>query len=1070
MASDKQDKCSGASCCCEPLPAVNRRELLKIGGATFLVTTLGGSKMIMAGPFDCDPKSGKLIPADKKLDPKWVKSLYERGKKEFYKGKQLDTIGMPCCGIGSGQLYLCGDGTIGDWQVFGNAVSYWIGTTNSTFTVQKPKKPIKQGFAVAVKDGGKTTVKKLNKCGVEDVEFQGEYPVGIVRYKDKYLPVDVTLEAFSPYIPLDAKESSFPATILEYTVENKSRKTVEAGLMGWLENGICLNSRFENDINGKTSFVKNSGTVFMTHSVDLENSGKGKEIREPQVFEDFEGEDWGKWTVEGESFGDRPTKVSHLEGQGEVGGIDGKGYANSMNGGDKSKGKLTSPKFVINRRFVNFLLGGGGHQTASIHLIVDGEKVRQSTAWNNDTMSWRSWFVEEFEGKEAIIVIEDSEERVWGRVNVDQIEFSDETKNEISSVAGKEDMGEISLICLDGGEDLNGVYPDSDKSVYLDGDSAYQLLGSGIGLERSKTVKLKPGEKYTYKFILSWYFPNMYAEGRMYAERFKGSVDVGNYIISNYEKLRGDTYLWRDALYGSTLPYWLIDRLHSTISILSTGTTRWWKNGRFYAFEGCTCCHGTCTHVWGYAQGHARLFPELARNIRERQDLMPIDQGGGFYPETGLVAFRGDKDFGFAADGQCGTVLNAYREHLMSADKSFLKRNWEEIKKALEYLILQDAKGEMGGMASPKDAAKASEVKEVGEATEDPDGIITGQQHNTYDINYHGANTLIGSLYLAALRAGEEMAKEVGDDEFAKYARKIYEKGSKWTVDNLWNGEYFIQKVDLEKYPKNQYVDGCLADQIFGQMWAHQVGLGYIYPEENVKSTIHSIWKYNWAPDVAPYNEKYKPFRWFISPGQAGLFTCTWPKSEYMPEGTMYKNEIWTGIEYQVAANLINEDYVTEGLAICRAIHDRYQPGFLNPYNEIECGDHYARAMASWGVYLALAGFKYNGPNGILGFAPKMTPKDFRAVFTFAEGWGSLSQKRSWGKQVEKLEIHKGKVKLNELRFEVDRKKKAKKAEVRIGGDKIDSKFEFDGNEVIVKLNETIELKKGQTMEVKISV
>jgi hypothetical protein len=202
---------------------------------------------------------------------------------------------------------------------------------------------------------------------------------------------------------------------------------------------------------------------------------------------------------------------------------------------------------------------------------------------------------------------------------------------------------------------------------------------------------------------------------------------------------------------------------------------------------------------------------------------------------------------------------------------------------------------------------------------------------------------------------------------------------------------------------------------MFGQGWAHQVGLGYLYPQEHVRSALKSVWTYNWAPDITPYNDTHRPFRWFISPGQAGLLTCTWPKSAYLPDGTSYKNEVWTGIEYQVAGHMIWEGMVQEGLAMVRAIHDRYQPELLNPYNEVECGDHYARAMASWGVYLALAGFSYHGPRGHIGFAPRLSPEAFRAAFTTAEGWIAYEQTRDRDVQKSRVQVAKGRLQLTRL-------------------------------------------------------
>jgi hypothetical protein len=259
----------------------------------------------------------------------------------------------------------------------------------------------------------------------------------------------------------------------------------------------------------------------------------------------------------------------------------------------------------------------------------------------------------------------------------------------------------------------------------------------------------------------------------------------------------------------------------------------------------------------------------------------------------------------------------------------------------------------------------------------------------------------------------------MGDEEFARRCRKIFESGSKLSVERLWDGEYFIQLVDLEKHPKHQYAKGCLSDQLFGQGWAHQLGLGYIYPPDYVKKALQSVWKYNWAPDIGPYNAVHKPERWFARAGEPGLFTCTWPKSEYIKEGVRYKSEVWTGIEYQVAGHMVWEGMVDEAFAICNGIHQRYHPSKHNPFNEVECGDHYARAMASWGVYTALAGYEYHGPKGHIGFAPRITPENFSAAFTAAEGWGTFTQKRDEKLQSEKIMVRWGKLKVESLAFAI---------------------------------------------------
>jgi uncharacterized protein (DUF608 family) len=566
-----------------------------------------------------------------------------------------------------------------------------------------------------------------------------------------------------------------------------------------------------------------------------------------------------------------------------------------------------------------------------------------------------------------------------------------------------------------------------------------ELLRGAIG----KKVTLKPGGSEQITFVLSWCFPNRYTReqsvGNFYAKRFSSASDVAAYIADNFDDLAGKTRLWHSTYYDSTLPHWLLDRLHSTVSTLATETCQWWNNGRFWAWEGVGCCHGTCAHVWNYEHAMARLFPQLERSVRLMQDYDPDE---GFDEQTGMVRFRGRGWNMWAADGQAGTVLKAYREHEVSADDKFLKNNWERIRKSLQFLIDQDGNS---------------------------DGILEGKQHNTFDIDFYGANPMIGSLYLAALRAGEEMGLEAGDKDFAAKCSKIFASGLEYTRKHLFNGEYFIQKVDLEKYPENQYADGCLSDQVFGQGWAFQVGLGYVYPEEMTRSAIQSIWKYNWAPDVAPQNKVHPPERWFARPGEAGLFTCTWPKGKHMgPKSVRYRDEIWTGIEYQVAGHMAWEGMTTEALAICRGVHERYHPSKHNPFNEIECGDHYARAMASWGVLLGLCGFEYHGPKGYLGFAPRMTPDKFKAVFTASDGWGSISQKRSDRTQVDTIEVKWGSLKLKKLGLEAPAGKKVKKVRVIVEGKELPSVMKQAGSTISVEVPRGATVEAGQNVNVDI--
>jgi len=435
----------------------------------------------------------------------------------------------------------------------------------------------------------------------------------------------------------------------------------------------------------------------------------------------------------------------------------------------------------------------------------------------------------------------------------------------------------------------------------------------------------------------------------------------------------------------------------------------------------------------------SRLFPELERSVREHQDFSEAQD-----QETGAIAVRGLRVVGSeslgrtptATDGHAGSILKLYREHLMSPDGEFLGRNWAQARRALEWLIAEDG---------------------------NRDGVIEGRQPNTYDIAFTGANTFVGALYLAALRAGEKMARHMGEDAYADHLGAIADRGSQITVERLWNGEYFRQEVTSGENRQNQYGDGCLADQLFGQQWAHQVDLGYLYPKSRVKRALGSIWRYNWAPDVGTQNRYHRPERVFARPGEAGLILCTWPKSGHPGEQAVrYRNEVWTGIEYQVAAHMLYEGMLEEGLAIVRAIHERYDGRKHNPWNEVECGDHYARSLASWGCLVAIEGYHYDGPGKRIGFSPRLSPEDFRGFFSGAEGWGTLIQKRDLQKQSNRIEVKWGRLAVKTIEVELPPEVTVREVHVAAQDGVLAINVQQSGQKVSMELKRHITLRDNQ--------
>jgi|GEM_PF-7135006 len=275
-----------ASCAGTPDTASpGRREFLKLAGVGVVGTLTGSALNVMAGDFNsADLRAGHLVPVDKKLDAAWVKSLFARGEKEVVRNGALENIGMPCGGIGSGQLYLCGDGTLGEWQIFNQAVSHWVKETHATYAHRRIDQSLAQGFAIVVRQEDTSTVRTLSREDFDEVAFRGEYPVATVRYDAKKSPVRISLEAFSPFIPLNASDSALPATLFHITVNNTSSRALRASVLGWLENAV--GSKMSGHLPGekRTEVVDDQGRRFVLHSARPADTATGTAQRAPIVL------------------------------------------------------------------------------------------------------------------------------------------------------------------------------------------------------------------------------------------------------------------------------------------------------------------------------------------------------------------------------------------------------------------------------------------------------------------------------------------------------------------------------------------------------------------------------------------------------------------------------------------------------------------------------------------------------------------------------------------------------------------------------------------------------------------
>ncbi|MBN1558406.1 MAG: hypothetical protein JW951_09700, partial [Lentisphaerae bacterium] len=462
---------------------------------------------------------------------------------------------------------------------------------------------------------------------------------------------------------------------------------------------------------------------------------------------------------------------------------------------------------------------------------------------------------------------------------------------------------------------------------------------------------------------------------------------------------------------------------------------------------------GTCTHVWNYAQALPYLFPPLARSVRDQQYELNMDRNGRMCFRQPLPPGTAchTADFHAAADGQLGGVMRVYREWLISGNDAWLRRTWPKCRQALEYTWRYwDA---------------------------DRDGVMEGVQHNTYDNEFWGPNTMLGSLYLGALRAAEEMARYLGENGNAAAYRRIFESGKAWMDDRLFNGKWYRQIINPdanahtdhksrhlvkgEKTPRWQYGNGCLTDQLIGQWYAEMLQLGDLFKPAHVRKALQSIFRHNWRADLDGHATLLRSFAF---PGEAGLLLCTWPGNDEPPYPFWFSSEVWCGCEYQAASHLIYAGFVDAGLAIVKGCRDRHDGSRRNPWDEFECGHHYSRSMASWALLLALSGFEYHAPEGRIGFAPRVSRSDFNVFFCVAAAWGRFRQKDAASAFRAEIRVDYGTLPLRECRL-APPAARTRRVEARLGGRKVPCRLErARGGAATVCFDPGVAIESGKTL------
>lgn len=531
----------------------------------------------------------------------------------------------------------------------------------------------------------------------------------------------------------------------------------------------------------------------------------------------------------------------------------------------------------------------------------------------------------------------------------------------------------------------------------------YGVWGDMASIGSCKTIS--KNTKDTFRFVLSWNIPNNYNYWQpakdengeditwknYYATQFEDSTASGFYCLDKWNTLYKKTASFCNSLHSSTLDKSVIEAATSTLSVLKSPTVLRLQDGTFYGWEGVHensgSCQGTCTHVWSYAYALCFLFPELERSLRDTEFNYDTDEFGKMFFRSYIPFGKGVVAENPCVDGQMATVIKIYRDWKITGNTEWLRDNWDNVRKILEY---------------------AWSTNNPSEWDRDKDGVLEGKQHHTLDMELFGPSSWLQSMYLAALKAASIMARHLGYEDKAKEYEEVFESGYKWTKENLFNGEYFFQKVDVnsnyytehfncdvywnseKKQLKYQIAEGSIIDQMLGQWHSNVCGLGDIFDKEQRKTALMSMMKNNFKPSLREFTNAW---RLFALNDEAGTIMCDYPEGKYKPIISIpYTEECMTGFEYSFAGLLISEGYIEDGLKVVKAIRDRYDGEKRNPWNEIECGSNYARAMASFALLPIFSGFEFDLPNKTIGFSP-IVDGDFKCFFGLGTAWGDLIRK-----------------------------------------------------------------------------
>ncbi len=571
----------------------------------------------------------------------------------------------------------------------------------------------------------------------------------------------------------------------------------------------------------------------------------------------------------------------------------------------------------------------------------------------------------------------------------------------------------------------------------------FQPNGDTFGIPRNERVggsvmvegSLSPEESITFPVVIAWHFPNIIDPScdesncdckswhPYYSTQWTNAADVLRYVQQHYRDLTSRSEAFHQALFSSTLPAVVVEAVSANLAIIKSPTILRHEDGSLWAWEGCFsnagCCPGSCTHVWNYAQAIPHLFPTLERSFREQELFRSINEPGHINFRSAPPGMETTHTYHAAADGQLGGILKTYREWQISGDDEWLQKIYPNLKRSMDFCIEQW----------------------------DPQrrGLVEEPHHNTYVIVVWGAEGMCSSFYIAALMTMSLLTEAIGDREEAEEYARLAAIGSENIESTCFNGNYYQQRVQyeglrdksfvdllagfgenrskeqqllIEEGPKYQYGAGVLSDGVLGAWLAWACGIETPQNGDHIRQHLQSIWNHNFKPSLWNHANTQRPG--YAIGDEGGLVLCSWPQAGKPTLPFVYSDEVWTGIEYQVASHMISNGMLAEGLTIVHTLRSRYDGRTRNPWNEYECGNYYARAMASYALLQAFTGFRYSAVSKTMRIAPQIDIDPLICFFSTASGWGTFNLNRK--KRSLCIELKAGSLTIEHLHLQLGTK------------------------------------------------